>query len=326
VEGQAEIPFAPNQHGYTKRFVRYVLDLAQHMTMSDVAQHLGISWNLVKAPLKEELARRYPRPALGALGHLATDEISIGHGHRYLTVVLDLETGAVVFVGNGKSAEALAPFWKRLRRSKAWIEGVAVDMSQAYINAVRTHLPEAILVFDHFHGVKLMNDKLPDLRRELQRTAKARKKEVLNPLAPAEEPREARSEAQRGRLSAQSPPAERRAGRRLLPEGGSESALEPSGQGVNWSVPGGLDRASPSHRTPSTPPDGRHAQPPPRGSARLSLRAHHHRTPGRHEQQDQDAVASGLRLPRSRVLPSPHRCSAPDPLGSSRMSTADGNR
>ena len=165
--------------GYTKRFARYVLDLARHMTMSNVAQHLGISWNLVKALLKEELERRFSRPALGALRLLAIDEISIGHGQRYLTVVLDLESGAVVFVGNGKSAEALAPFWKRLRRSRARIEGVALDMSQAYINAVRAHLPQAILVFDHFHVVKLMNDKLSDLRREIQREAERKQKEVL---------------------------------------------------------------------------------------------------------------------------------------------------
>jgi transposase len=176
---QAEVSFAPGQHGYTKRFARYVLDLARHMTMLDVARHLGISWNLVKALMREELERRFSRPPLGALRRLAIDEISIGHGQRYLTVVLDLETGAVVFVGNGKSAEALDPFWKRLRRSGARIEAVALDMSQAYINAVRTHLPQALLVFDRFHVVKLMNDKLSDLRREVQRDGEAKQKEVL---------------------------------------------------------------------------------------------------------------------------------------------------
>jgi transposase len=176
---QAAVSFATGQHRYTRRFARYVLDLARHMTMSDVARHLGISWNLVKALLKEELARRFSRPALGALRLLAIDEISIGHGQRYLTVVLDLETGAVVFVGEGRSAGALAPFWKRLRRSGARIEAVALDMSQAYINAVRSHLPQAVLVFDRFHVVKLMNDKLSDLRREVQREAEAKQKEVL---------------------------------------------------------------------------------------------------------------------------------------------------
>ncbi len=176
---QAEIFFATGQHRYTKRFARYALDLARHMTMWDVAQHLGVSWNLVKALLKEDLERRFSRPRLKDLRLVAIDEISIGRGHRYLTVVLDLETGVVVFVGDGKGAEALAPFWKRLRGSGARIEAVALDMSPAYIAAVRTHPPEATLVFDHFHVVKLMNDKLSDLRRELQRQAQDEEKEVL---------------------------------------------------------------------------------------------------------------------------------------------------
>jgi len=176
---QATVSFAPGRHGYTKRFARYVLELVQHMTMWDVAEHVGVSWNLVKALLKEALRRRFGRPRLKELRLLAIDEISVGHGQRYLTVVLDLETGAVVFVGHGKGAEALDPFWKRLKSAGARIEAVAIDMSQAYINAVRSNLPAATLVFDHFHVVKLMNDKLSDLRRELQRQAASEEKEVL---------------------------------------------------------------------------------------------------------------------------------------------------
>lgn len=176
---QAEVSFAPGQHGYTKRFGRYVVELARHMTMLDVAQHLGVSWNVVKQLWKEELLRRFRRPSLKQLRLLAIDEISIGKGHRYLTVVLDLVSGAVVFIGEGKGADALDPFWKRVRRSGARIEAVAIDMSQAYIHAVRTHLPEATVVFDRFHVVKLMNDKLSSLRRSVQRRAESEAKDVL---------------------------------------------------------------------------------------------------------------------------------------------------
>lgn len=94
-------------------------------------------------------------------------------------MVQDLETGAVVFIGEGKGEDALEPFWRRVRSSRARIQAVAIDMSQAYINAVQRHLPQATLVFDHFHVVKLMNEKLADLRRELQRTAEAEQKAVL---------------------------------------------------------------------------------------------------------------------------------------------------
>ncbi len=88
-----------------------------------------------------------------------------------MTVVLNLQTGAVVFVGDGKGVEALAPFWKRLKASRAQVEAVATDMGVAYIQAVREHLGEAVHVFDHFHVIKLLGDKLSDFRRELYREA-----------------------------------------------------------------------------------------------------------------------------------------------------------
>jgi transposase len=142
------------------------------MTIRDVAQVQGDSWDVVKEIVKNDLQRRFAKPKLRNLRQIAIDEISIGKGHRYLTVVLDLETGMVVHVGQGKGGDALLDFWKRLRRCGAKIEAVATDMSPAYIDAVTTHLPDSVLVFDRFHVMKLFNDKLSDLRRELYRAAK----------------------------------------------------------------------------------------------------------------------------------------------------------
>jgi transposase len=170
---QAAIGFAEPRRTYTKSFERYVLELSQSMTILDVAVHLNVSWDIVKDIQKRNLNQHFSKPKLKHLKRLAIDEIAIGKGHRYLTVVLDLESGAVVFVGNGKGGNALWPFWKRLRASHAKIEAVATDMSPAYIDAVTTYLPEATLVFDRFHVMKLYNDKLSQLRRDLQREATA---------------------------------------------------------------------------------------------------------------------------------------------------------
>jgi transposase len=50
---------------------------------------------------------------------LGIDEICVGHGYQFLTLVLDLDSGAILFVGKGKKAAALTPFWRRLRASRA---------------------------------------------------------------------------------------------------------------------------------------------------------------------------------------------------------------
>jgi transposase len=164
---QVAIDFAEPRVTYTKSFERYVLELSRGMTIQDVANHLGVSWDVVKDIQKRDLKQRFSRPRLKDLRQIAIDEISIGKGHCYLTIVLDLESGAVVHVGHGKGGDALLEFWKALRRGRAKIEAVATDMSPAYIDAVTTHLPGAKLVFDRFHVMKLFNEKLSELRRDM---------------------------------------------------------------------------------------------------------------------------------------------------------------
>jgi transposase len=162
-----KLRFADPRASYTHAFERYALDLSRHMTIKAVAEHLQVSWDVIKDIQARSLKRRFGAPKLGKLKQIAIDEIAVGKGHHYLTVVLDLLSGAVVFVGDGKGVEALVPFWKRLRASRAKVKAVATDMGKAYIRAVRDDLPKAVHVFDHFHVVKLFNDKLRALRREL---------------------------------------------------------------------------------------------------------------------------------------------------------------
>lgn len=166
---QVAISFADPRRSYTKSLERYILELTARMTIQDVAQHLRVGWDLVKDIQKRHLSRRFAKPRLLEVRRIAIDEIAIGKGHRYLTLVLDLDRGAVVHVGQGKGGEALLAFWKRLRSSGAQVQAVATDMSPAYIDAVTTHLPRATLVFDRFHVMKLLHEKLSDLRRDLHR-------------------------------------------------------------------------------------------------------------------------------------------------------------
>ena len=168
---QVKIGFADPKKRYTRAFARYALDLSKLTTIQDTAKHLQVSWDTIKDIQADHLQRHYAKPNLHHLKQIAIDEIAVGKGHRYVTIVLDLLSGAVVFVGDGKGADALDPFWIRLRRARARIRAVATDMSAAYIGAVRRNLPNAVHVFDHFHVVKLFNDKLSAFRRQLYHEA-----------------------------------------------------------------------------------------------------------------------------------------------------------
>jgi len=167
VNRQVDIGFADPRLTYTKALGRYVLELARHMTIADVSRHLRLSWDLIKGIQKKHLEKKYGRLNLRKLKRIAIDEIYVGK-RGYLMIVLDVLSGAVVFVGDGKGSDALDPFWEKLRRyRKLKIEAAAIDMSPAYIKAIRENLKGCVIVFDHFHVIKLFNEKLSEFRRQL---------------------------------------------------------------------------------------------------------------------------------------------------------------
>lgn len=165
-----EVTFASPLQRHTKAFEKYASNLLQHMTPQDVAHYLGIAWGTANAIDKRRL-HALPQPSLRRVKRIAIDEIYAGKRHKFLTLVLDLDSGAVLFVGQGRGAEALLPFFRKLQQFKTKIKAVAIDMAGGYIAAVQAHLPHATLVFDRFHIVKLMNDKLTQLRRDEYRLA-----------------------------------------------------------------------------------------------------------------------------------------------------------
>jgi len=164
----------------TTRLARYIYQLCELMTVSEVAQHLDIDWKTVKNIDKFYLERDYGQPDLKGLRILAIDEISIRKGHNYLTIVLDFLTGRVVFVGKNRKAKTLKRFFNQLssgQRKK--IEAVAMDMWDPFIKAVKDTLPHAKIVFDLFHVVANFNRVIDKVRNSEYRKASKDDKAVF---------------------------------------------------------------------------------------------------------------------------------------------------
>lgn len=176
---QANLDFADPKKHYTRSLERFVIDLCRMTTLADAAELTGLSWDTVKDIDKAYLKDKYQSISLAAVRYIAVDEVYLGRKRKFITIVMDLETGRVIHVGQGKGKEALLGFWRRLKRFKAKPLAVATDMASGYIAAVLEHLPQADLVLDHFHLVKWFNDKLSLLRRQLYHEADVLGKEVL---------------------------------------------------------------------------------------------------------------------------------------------------
>ena len=104
-------PLVEGQRFHTKALERLAVELCRRMTIQDTAQYLGLSWDTVKAMDRRYLERRFDPPSIRGVQYVAIDEIAVRKGQSYLTVVLDLDTGRVLHVGQGKGVDAVAPFF-----------------------------------------------------------------------------------------------------------------------------------------------------------------------------------------------------------------------
>lgn len=141
------------------------------MSLKDVGSLAGVGWDTVKRIFQNDMAREAERINLREVELLAIDEVYLGRLHKFVTIVIDWQSGRVLHVAKGRGEDALRPFFRRLRLAKARIKAVATDLSAAYAAAVIKHLPGALPVADRFHIIKLMNEKIDELRRSLQREA-----------------------------------------------------------------------------------------------------------------------------------------------------------
>jgi transposase len=162
------------------RLARYVYQLCQVMTITEVAKHLGLDWKTVKAIDKQYLERDFGQPDYEGLRILAVDEISLRKGRKYLTVVLDYETGRVVYVGKKNKARTLIRFFNQLKpRQRKAIDAVVMDMWDPFIKAVKKKLPNAKIVFDLFHVVAAFGRVIDKIRNSEYRKASKQDKTVF---------------------------------------------------------------------------------------------------------------------------------------------------
>ncbi len=174
------IAFTRGKQRYLRAFARYVVELCQITNLQAVADLLAVGWDLVKQIHKDHLQRRLRRRKLSKVRYLAVDEFATHKGHRYMTVVLDLETGEILHAHCGKDAEALLPFLWKLKRRGIRPQAVAIDMSEAYHKAVRQVFGQQVdIVHDPYHVVALANRAIDETRREMARTLQGQARSVL---------------------------------------------------------------------------------------------------------------------------------------------------
>ncbi len=148
--------------------------LARELSWQGTARQYGLNWKTVAGIVRRAVQyglRKRKRPAVHVMG---IDEVSRRKGQVYLTVVYDLGRRVLLWVGEGRTEEAVKPFFTEVmgRRRCATLQVVCMDMWAAYANLVERHARNAQILFDRFHIVKHLNEAADEVRRsEMRRLA-----------------------------------------------------------------------------------------------------------------------------------------------------------
>ena len=117
-----------------------------------VARLFGVHWNTVAAAVRQAVAFGLAHRKMGPVLYVGLDELSRRKGHVYVTNVCDLGEKRLLWSGEGRGKETLQTFFDEHGNAlKDSVIGVCCDLWEPYIEVVREHLPEAVLVFDKFH-------------------------------------------------------------------------------------------------------------------------------------------------------------------------------
>ena len=160
------VPWAAHNSWFTLAFEDTVAFLAQAAAKTVVSEMMRVAWVTVGSIIRAVVARRGGSNPLDGLAHIGVDELSYRKHHEYVTIVVDHMTGNVVWARPGKNADTLKSFFEELGPERAAaLENITMDMSQAYIKAVREVAPQVNIVFDRFHVQRLAHVALDEVRR-----------------------------------------------------------------------------------------------------------------------------------------------------------------
>jgi len=171
-----KLPWAEPLGRFTALFEALAIEWLKAASQTAVAEQLRLSWDEIHGIMERAVKRGLERRKAEPVSHLGIDEKAFRKGHKYLTLVNDLQGMRVLYVAEDRKQSSLDGFWPTLTKEQiGGIEAVAMDMWDPYLNSVREHVPEADqkIVFDKFHVAQHLSQGVDQVRRQENKTLKA---------------------------------------------------------------------------------------------------------------------------------------------------------
>jgi transposase len=163
-----QVPWAEGSSRFTMLFERFAIEVLLACPVAKASALLDISWDQADGIKQRAVRRGLSRRQVSDLRHVCVDEKAVGNGHDYITVVTGVIDGKpkVLHIGDGKGEEGLNGFWEWLGPEGCLrITAVSMDMGRSYQKSTQRYCPQAELIFDPFHIMKMLNKAVDDVRR-----------------------------------------------------------------------------------------------------------------------------------------------------------------
>ena len=177
-----KLPWAEPGSRFTALFEALAITWLKHASQKAVAEQLQLSWDEIHGVMERAVKRGLARREAEEIPKLGVDEKAFRKGHKYLTLVNDLERNRVLYVAADREQSSLDGFWSTITaEQRASIKAVALDMWDPYLASLQNHLPEAKekIVFDKFHIARHLGEAVDQVRRREHRALKAEGDERL---------------------------------------------------------------------------------------------------------------------------------------------------
>ena len=173
------------QKRFSLRFAGQVYRLTAITTNQEAGWYLGLDdetvYRIDKCMLEKLAEEKLDPPPVPTL--MSVDEVSWQKWHKYVTNVIDIEKRKVIWNHNGRGKYVLERFYRKLGQEGCEnIEAVASDGARGFLSATRAFAKKALIVLDHFHVKKYLNDALDTVRREELNKARKENNDELSQI------------------------------------------------------------------------------------------------------------------------------------------------
>jgi transposase len=166
----------------TYEFEKLIIDLEEECSLESVDRIVDLDWHLSQKIQERAVQRGFERKPPGIPRRIGVDEKSFSKGHKYETIVHNIDTGNVEYVCDDREQESLEKYYRQFEPEDLQkVEAVTMDMWDPFIAATRTHIPDAEqkIVFDRYHVMRLITSAVDTVRKQEHQELMKQKIDVL---------------------------------------------------------------------------------------------------------------------------------------------------